>query len=1347
MWFGSEEGLHRYDGYSIEVFRHQSNTPNSLSANLVRALYEDHYGRLWIGTDGGGISIYNLKTERFTHINTNTNNTALPLSSDEVFCFAESKDNKLWVGTKNGINLISISPDDEQPVDYIQHYKHEPKNPNSLIYPHVYSLLEDHNGTLWAGTTEGGLSRLDKGSTSFINYYADGKPGSISSAAIMDIFEDKHGDLWFGTWTHGLNLYNRANDNFITFLHDENDTTTISHNNVYALCEDNNGFLWAGTYDGGLNRLQRHQDIKSYKFERFKEREDALKSFFKNKIKVIYPDKQGNLWAGTLGGGVIQIYYKPVNFIHITNTLSRYQNTTSNSVNAVCKTDSTQSLLATNAGLFQIDQKKLYNLSFKALLEDSTQTPNLYKKNITAIYQTQAGHIWVGTETEGLMRFVFEGEKLISYLQYSPYKPAPYKINGNKIKDIYEWNNQLWVVTDYGINIYNDVQQRFIYEKDNGDDLFPIDATFTCTYIDAQNRLWAGTQYKGMYCFSITDDYKGGHILYHFNEDSSPIALADREVLHISQADHGNIWVGTAKGLHLINADTHTNIVYKEKDGLPSSAVSQIYKDKNNNLWLGTLQGLARFNRQTGVISSYFMPGGFLSNYFIPSDVAEFNDGLIAMPTQDGLWAFYPDRLTTNPHLVIPTLRNLNLAGKKVKTNELFNNRIILDKALSFTEEINLKHDENVVQIGFAALSFIEQKNNSYMYKLEGLDKDWSYTDADHRSVIYSNLSPNTYTFRLRAANSDGEWNPQEASLKIVINPPAYKTWYAYVFYFLILIGLIYSSQYLIIQRIKTKEKLKRERIARDKEAVLNQMKMRFFTNISHEFRTPLTLIAGPLQEMLDHDTTLSAPTKSQLKLMKNSSDRLLRLINQLMDFRKVSQGNMHLSIRQRNITSFVRRISESFQGIADQKSIEFSCQIESKPLLVWFDAEKLETIIFNLLSNAFKFTPANGSIAISLELHKGKNITLTVSDTGSGVPDEDKERVFSRFFQSDNNQNVSGAGTGVGLSLVKELVEMHNGSIQLRDNVPTGSIFTIQLAVNKESFNADEIIEDTSSTETEEIQTTDTVTKINNPIITETGDKPKILIIEDQRDLRNHLCNILNKHYRVDEASDGSEGLEKASSSLPDIIISDVMMPEMDGFTLCSKLRSNVITSHIPIIMLTALDNTESKREGLEAGADVYIVKPFDKQLLVTQIQNLLTNRQLLKNRFKEQWDFVEEIATTSTDQQFVNRAIKSVEDHMSDASFNVSELVKKMGVSRTLLHMKLRELTGQSTSEFIRTIRLKHAAKLLKQGELNVSEVTYQVGFNDPKYFSKSFKSLFGVTPTNFQKGDASGGELLNK
>lgn len=1340
MWFGSEEGLHRYDGYSIEVFRHDANDPNTISANVVRALYEDAFERLWIGTDGGGLSIFDLKTEQFIQLTPQKNTE---LTSMDIFCFASSQDNNLWVGTKNGLNRIKISADNQKPIKSVTHYLHNPDDQKSLAYPHVYSVLEDQNGTLWAGTTEGGLSRLDAGTDQFINYLADGKRGSISSRAIMSIYEDRKGRLWFGTWAHGLNLYNKQDNSFTTFLHNAKDTTTISHDNVYALCEDKDGNLWAGTYDGGLNRLIDGKTPETFKFKQLKERRTALKSLFKNKVKVIYSDNQGNLWAGTLGGGVIQISQNQDNFIHLVNRNQQFDKNEINRINDISQLNHDELLLATQSGLFQLQINQKGFASYEALLADSTKTPNLYKKNITAVHIDAEGHFWVGTVNEGLMHFILEDNELISFKQYTMYKPLKHKINGNRVLDIIERDEQVWVFTNNGINIYDDTQQRFIFEKKDGSRLFPLPEIVISHHIDKQNRLWVGTEFEGLFCFSIDGETSGGSLLHHFNRDSKPISLADRQVLSIAEAGNGDLWVGTAKGLHIINIEKGTNLVFKEKDGLPSSAVSQIYKGSSDIVWLGTLQGMARFNHESGVITPYFMSGGFASNYFVPGKIGEVKGNMVTMPTRDGLWAFYPDSVQHNPHNAKPVLRKISLAGQEVKPNKEINNRVILKQSTALTKDIVLRHDENVIQLEFASLSFFEQEKNNFMYRLEGLEDDWNLVDANHRSVVYSNLSPGTYIFRLKASNNDGEWNPDETVLKITIRPPVYKTWYAYLGYLILLLAGLLLTQRFIVIRVKERERLKRDKIEREKESLMHQMKIRFFTNISHEFRTPLTLIAGPLQEMLDHDSTLSSATKSQLKLMKNNTDRLLRLINQLMDFRKVTQGNMHLSIRQRNITSFIRRIAESFQGIADQKRIHFDSSIDSKPLMVWFDSEKLETIIFNLLSNAFKYTPSGGKVTIELVPQKAKHLQIIVSDTGAGVPDVDKPKIFDRFYQSEQNQNIGGAGTGVGLSLVKELIEMHHSTIDLEDNTPSGTTFTIDLCVDKDKFSADELIEDQNNQVTD-FSAEDITTEIAQPIVTESGDKPKVLVVEDQNDLRSHLANILQIHYRVDEAENGVEGLEKASSSLPDIIITDVMMPEMDGFTFCDKLRKNVITSHIPVIMLTALDNVDSKREGLETGADAYIVKPFDKQLLVSQIQNLLNSRQLLKVRFKEQWDFVEEIATTSTDQQFVNRAIQTVEENMSDASFNVSELVKKMNVSRTLLHMKLRELTGQSTSEFIRTIRLKQAAKLLKQGDLNVSEVTYQVGFNDPKYFSKSFKSLFGVTPTLFQKGDASGGEL---
>jgi len=1350
MWFGSEEGLHRYDGYSMRVFRHDPGNQSGLSNNQIKALYEDHYNRLWIGTDGGGITIFDLQTETFSYLRYEADSPESSLISDDVFCFAGSADGNLWVGTKQGLDFVEIAPRSKENsllIKSIHHYRHHPDNDNSLAYPHVYSVLEDKQGTLWAGTTEGGLSRLDKGAESFINYRPNNQPGSISGTAIMTIYEDSHGHIWFGTWAKGLNLYDRDKNVFKTIRHNPRDTTSLSHDNIYSLCEDNLGHLWVGTYDGGLNQLI-HTPGKKLKFKRYQARENELKSFFKNKVKVIYPDRSGILWAGTMGNGVNKILSIPINFRHITNKAVGETVATINKINSFASVNQRDTfLLGTQEGLFRMTKNSMgTGYEFEALLKDSTQTPNLFKKSISAVFRDKQRNLWVGTQNQGIMRFSFEKDALTSFLQYSPYKAAPFNLSGRNVIRVFNWHERLWVVTERSINVFDSKEQRFVWSHPDGTPLFDIDGSISSVWIDPQQRIWVGTKFNGLYGFEIENNQLDQiKQISHINEDTRPLRLSAHQVYSIGDAYDDKLWVGTAKGLHLIDPIKGSNVVFKEKDGLPSSAVTQIYKDKHGYFWFGTLQGLARYDVTNNLFSSFFMPGGFMSNYFVPGLVTEIDQQQVYLPTNNGIWEFNPDSIKRSPFHAEPVITDFRIAGQRVTPNQPVNNRVLLEQVLSSTEHLTLRHDENVLQLEFSALTYFKQDQNKFKYKLDGLEEKWNYTDAQHRSVTYSNLSPGNYTFRLQAANNDGIWNPDEATFSFTINPPYYRTWWAYLAYSLLGIGLFILIQRFTVQRVRFREKLKREQLAREKETALNQMKLRFFTNVSHEFRTPLTLIAGPLEEILSEPEAIPATVRKQLDMMKGNTDRLLRLINQLMDFRKVMQGNMKLTIRQREMTAFIHRIADSFKGIAAQKHIHYHVEICNQSLLVWFDTEKVETIVFNLLSNAFKFTPEGGEIKLSLEPFNAREVKIRVTDSGPGIPAEDKPKIFDRFYQVEQHQQHAGAGTGVGLSLVRDFTESHKGNIHILDNTPKGTCFEVVLSVAKESFKKKEILEDEVSIElipqSTELASEPAGENKTNP---ELIDKPKILIVEDQPDVRTYVRGLLEKEYRVEEAGNGLEGLEKATSTLPELIISDVMMPEMDGFMFCEKLRKNVITSHIPIVMLTALDGVESRLESLETGADAYVVKPFNKQILLTQVKNLLNSRRHLKERFKEQWDFVEEIATTSADKQFVNRAVKLVEENMGDPRFNVSEMVKKMNVSRTLLHMKLRELTGQSTSEFIRTIRLKQAAKLLKQGELNVSEVTYHVGFNDPKYFSKSFKGLFGVTPTAFQKGDASGGDL---
>ncbi len=1346
MWFGSEEGLHRYDGYNMKVYR-RGDDGSGISNNFIRALYEDRFGRLWIGTDRGGITIFDLDTETFQYVRYNQNYETKGLLSDEVYCFSGSKDGNLWVGTKSGLSYLEFNSDENSKdiVVSFKHFRHNPDDPNSLPYPHVYSVLEDSEGILWAGTTEGGLSKLLPGANSFINYKPDNKDRkSISGLGIMTIYEDSKHNIWIGTWAKGLNLYNKENDSFVKFYHDKKDTTSLSHNNVYSVCEDQYNNLWIATYDGGINKLitGKKGDVQ---FQRYATQTSELMSFYKNRVKVIYADRSCSLWAGTLGNGITQISQMPEKFKQLTKESGNTKGLLDNNVNCIYPLSKDSALVGTKKGLQFMTWSPLVkptHFRFHSILNDSYATPNLSNTNVTSAIRDSRGNYWVGTEKKGVYKFRLNGNNIVSFAHYTTGRPTPYSIFGNGIVQIVEHHNRIFVVSSVGVSVFDSYKNRFIWKDEKNDYIFPISGTPKAVYFDSKERMYVGTQLGGVYIFSVSyENSVTAKKIGTVDINSTPVNLSSNDILSISDGGENNVWVGTAKGIHLINIDDNTNVSYKEKDGLPSASVTQIFKDNRGYSWFATIQGLGRMDRATKNISPFYMPGGFLSNYFSPSKIELINNSFVLLPSRKGILYFFPDSVQTNPFLAKPIITDFQISGQSVLPGVKVNNRVILNHTLDNTKEVVLKSNENIIKFEFSGLTFYKQNLNKYAYKLDGLESKWNYTNANHRTVTYSNLYPKEYTFRVVAANSDGVWNPEETSLRIVIKPPFYKTWWAYMMYLFIILFAILFVPRLIIHRIRLQENLKQEKIAREKETALNQMKLKFFTNISHEFRTPLSLISGPLDEILSEEEVKPPKIKSQLEMIKRNTDRLLRLINQLMDFRKVMQGNMKLKIQKGFLSSYVTQVADSFMGAAAQKHVHFQTDIEEQDEPCWFDHSKIETILFNLLSNAFKHTPKNGNILLELSF-TNEYAVITVSDSGPGVKNEDKDRIFDRFYQSQDNHDHGEAGTGIGLSLVKELAELHKGSVSLNDENVLGASFKLEVGIAKHFFKTEDIID-----EQVEEKMPEHVVKVEEKTTVQSKsdkdeDNPLILVVEDNPDVMQYLKDVLSPYFNVETCSNGVKGMEKASAILPALIVSDVMMPEMDGFTFCKKVKDNFITSHIPVILLTALDGAESKIEGSEQGADAYITKPFDKQVLISRIKNLIQTRKQLKARFTEQWDFVEEIASSSADKQFIKRAADMVEEMMHDPHFNVSQMVSEMKVSRTLLHMKLRELTGQSTSEFIRTIRLKQAAKLLKSGDKNVSEVTYAVGFNDPKYFSKSFKNLFGLTPTLFQKGDSSAG-----
>jgi signal transduction histidine kinase/ligand-binding sensor domain-containing protein/CheY-like chemotaxis protein len=1186
MWFGSEEGLHRYDGYNMKVYR-RGDDGSGISNNFIRALYEDKFGRLWIGTDRGGITIFDLDTETFQYVRYNQNDDTEGLLSDEVYCFSGSKDGNLWVGTKAGLSYLELNSDEDSKdiVVSFKHFRHNPDDPNSLSYPHVYSVLEDSEGILWAGTAEGGLSKLLPGANSFINYKPDDKNSkSISGLGIMTIYEDSKHNIWIGTWAKGLDLYNKENDSFVKFYHNKKDTTSLSHNNVYSVCEDQYNNLWIATYDGGINKLitGKKGDVQ---FQRYATQTSELMSFYKNRVKVIYADKSCSLWAGTLGNGITQISQMPEKFKQLTKESNNTKGLLDNNVNCIYPLSKDSALVGTKKGLQLLTWSPLMKptlFRFQSILNDSYGTPKLRNTNITSAIRDSNGNYWIGTEKEGVYKFKLNGKSIVSFAHYSKGRKAPFSIVGNKIVRIVEHHNRMFVVSSNGISVFDNYKNRFVWRDENNELIFPITSSPKVIYFDSKERMYVGTHFEGVYVFSVS--YENSVKVKKIGTvdiNSTPINLSSNDILSISDGGENRVWVGTAKGIHLINIDDKTNKSYKEKDGLPSASVTQIFRDNKGYSWFATIQGLGRMDRVTNNISPFYIPGGFLSNYFSPAKIELINNSFVLLPSRKGILYFFPDRVQTNPFLAKPTITDFQISGQSVLPGVEVNNRVILNQSLDNTKEVVLKSNENIIKFEFSGLTFYKQNLNRYAYKLDGLESKWNYINANHRTVTYSNLSPKKYTFRVVAANSDGVWNPEETSLQIVIKPPFYKMWWAYMTYLLIILLAILIIPRFIINRIRLQENLKQEKIAREKETALNQMKLKFFTNISHEFRTPLSLISGPLDEILLEEEVKPPKIKSQLEMIKRNADRLMRLINQLMDFRKVMQGNMKLKIQKGLLTPYVTQVADSFMGAAVQKHIHFQTDIEEQDEICWFDHSKIETILFNLLSNAFKHTPKNGNILLELS-YRDEYAYITVSDSGPGVKREDKDRIFDRFYQSQDNHDHGEAGTGIGLSLVKELAELHKGSISLSDDNESGASFKLEIGVSKQLFRDEDIIDDQIATdEVPVVQVEEeTLTQIKDD-----GDEgnPLILVVEDNPDVMQYLKDILTPYFGVETASNGVKGMEKASAILPALIVSDVMMPEMDGFTFCKKVKDNFITSHIPVILLTALDGSESKVEGSE--------------------------------------------------------------------------------------------------------------------------------------------------------------------
>ncbi|MCD4723868.1 MAG: response regulator [Bacteroidales bacterium] len=1325
MWFATSVGLCRYDGYTMKVFLTDPSDSTSISGNFIYSnLIEDDNGNLWIGTIGNGLNRYNRAKGTFTRFKFDAAYEG-SISNNKVYAILLDKSENIWIGTEYGLNKLKDS------IEKFNHYlpKHNiPHHPANKIL----SLFEDSEGVLWVGTGDG-VYTLDCEKKTYYLFNLPNQPfAEITNKEIYAIHEDVYGMLWFGT-SWGLYKYDRNISSLLHFFPDETDEQSLSNNSIYHIYEDkcsDGKFLWISTV-WGLNRL----DIASGNVFRIYHDPDDPGSIGSNKINASFVDETGRLWVATEYRGIsyTDLLISQFNYVHIERSLP---DTTGHTATTFIKDNSGNLIVGTmEGGLFKYDSQFQLIARYEDDLFDKNSLGFSFIFNLVLLPDN---NLLISTVNNGLFRL----NLLTSDLDNFSFRNKDSIIIKPIIREVFkDSQGYLWVGTKEGL---------FLSKDNNNKSLQLIDHNILSTahihaiYEDKSNGFYVGTIGQGLFYQAVEN--RNTHKFIQFkNESNNRNSISNDLITCIIEDSKNQLWVGTNNGINKYTRENESFIRYSSVENPGANFIYFIQEDNDGNIWMTTQAGLVRFNpkgsgehqfRVYSVDDGLPFDNIYLHSFFISNEGRMFIGG--EQESGNSFFWFPLAKLNINSQIPPIVITDFKVQNKP----------ITLDSNINEIRHIRLNYKQNYFSFEFSALNFINSEKNQYAYKLEGLDKDWIYCGS-RRFVGYSGISPGDYIFRVKGSNNDGCWNEKGKTIRITISSPPWATWWAYFLYVLLIIGLIYAWRRYDLKRQQLRQQLNIERVEADKLKELDSMKSRFFANISHEFRTPLTLILGPVEKVLTE--IKDGNIFHDLRMVQRNAKRLQKLINQLLDLSKLESGKLKLQAKEVNITDLVRKYVQSFEFLAKQKNIELNFKSDKEHIPLYVDQDKIEKILNNLLSNAFKFTPVGGSIKVSLGRQSTiDNVIITISDTGPGIPADKLSHIFDRFYQVDDSASRTHEGTGIGLALTMELVDLHHGTISVESEEGNGTTFAIMLPSGKEHLKEEEILgRDKSAADIDQAyeeliagEEIDHGPIKHQPNIWHQDSKPIILVVEDNADLRDYIHGFLDESYQVMESGDGEAGLQQAIEAVPDLIISDVMMPKMDGYQLCQKLKTDERTSHIPLILLTARAGTESRIEGLETGADDFITKPFDSQELLVRINNLIEQRRILTekliirahNNGIIQWSQLSDTGITSMEQQFLQKAGRVVEDHLSDPDFKMDMFSKEMALSHSQLYRKLNALINQSPNEFIRTTRLQKAAHLLAKKSANVSEIALEVGFNNPSYFAECFRKQFGVLPSKY-------------
>ena len=1316
LWFATEEGLNRFDGtrfttyYKNDVSQkdHQGITGNEL--NQVYADTERPI--IWIATQRNGLNAYNYHSQTFT-VYQNDSKNPHSLITNDVTAIEPATKNKdgLWICTYyRGIDFLDI------PTGKFTHYNK--KTIPTLSSDQTWTALDGGDGNLYIGHVLGGLSILSLKDKSVRNYRSiPGDPTSLPGDDVRTIIKDTNGNIWLGT-DHGLALFDAVTQKFVTFRDNPNDKYSTLSSRILSIKQLNDNKLWVASELNGIAILDLKQSLflsaKQITIEPLQEG-DAHRSLSNSSVRTIFQDSFNNIWIGTWGGGINFISDEPPLFT--TYTYSPIPNS-ENSLNSkiassVCTDNQGRVWVGTDGGGINVFEKG------KRIAIHKKETGAIPSNFLLTSFRDSKNNIWFGT-FHGTISCYSPQTK--SFRQISP--------SNRPLQDVRAFyedkQHNMWLGCSDGIYVLDPNTMEIIkhYHTSNSE----LHGNFVRSITqDAKGQFWIGAFGDGLGVY--TPDFR---LVKRFVQRDG---FCSNTINQIYQDSRQRMWIATGEGLVCFPSNDNTTYkTYQRKDGLINTYIQAITEDQKGNIWFSTNKGIGCYISEKECFYNYGHSDDVPAGNFMSASVARSNDGSIYFGSINGVCCFNPTTMMGDsklPQVVITEMKIFERLGNLENSETLV--------PLSDGNEVALSHGQNTFSLTFNVQNYSLVNQVEYAYMLKGLENSW-YTVNESNNVIFRNMPPGKYEFLIKARIHNQDWPEEVTSLIIRIHPPLWLTWWAKLIYALLAASIIYFILHAYKKKINLESLYTLEKKNHEQEQELNQERLRFYTNITHELRTPLTLILGPLEDM-QKDTALPAKQTQKLSVIHQSALRLLNLINQILEFRKTETQNKKLCVCKGDISPLIREIGLKYKELNQKPNINFQIKTEKEGMSLFFDKEIVTIILDNLISNAIKYTEQG---QITLELYRTMRnevsyVEIKVSDTGYGISAEALPHILDRYYQESGKHQAS--GTGIGLALVKNLVELHEGEIRVESTKDEGSTFYV-------SFLTDNIYPNALHADsTEQVEDKNEISPDENPETPIDSSKPILLIVEDNEEIRNYIAESFFDSFEVITAINGKEGKQQAFSHIPDIIVSDIMMPIMDGISMCRSLKEDVRTSHIPIILLTAKDSLQDKEEGYEVGADSYLTKPFSASLLRSRINNLLESRKKLASQFQAQSTpsnlpdvnakrmMVTE-ALSKLDNEFIEKITQLIEENLSSEKIDITYLSDKMCMSGSTLYRKMKALTGLSTNEYTRKVKMQNAERLLLEGKYNISEIAYKVGMNSTGYFRQCFKEEFGISPSDYLK-----------